>query len=90
MKIIVKRNLNDYDSWKNLVSTGNESRKEKGSKGMSVLRSAKNPNEIYLIVDWDDTKSYKDYFKLPEVQKALSETGTTEIIEVSESFQLEA
>ena len=90
MKIIVKRNLKDYSSWKNLVSTGNETRKEKGSKGMEVYRNAKNPNEVYLVIDWDDTKSYLDYFNLPEVQKGLSDSGTTEIIEVSESFSLEA
>lgn len=90
MKIIVKRNLNDYDSWKRVVSTGNEIRKEKGSKGGMVYRNAKNPNEVYLVFDWDETKSYLDYFNLPEVQKGLEDTGSTEIIEVSESFPLEA
>lgn len=90
MKIIVKRNLKDYDSWKKVVLTGNQMRKEKGSKSMSVYRSAKNPNEVYLVLDWDDQKSYLDYFDLPEVQKALAETGTTEVVEVSETFNLEA
>lgn len=90
MKIIVKRNLTDYDSWKNIVSSGNETRKEKGSQGVTVYRSAKNPNEVYLVFDWDDQKSYLDYFNLPQVQKALSDTGTTEIVEISESFSLEA
>ena len=90
MKIIVKRNLKDYDSWKEMVSTGNEMRKEKGSKGISVYRSAKDPNEVYLVLDWDDQKSYLDFFNPPDVQKALAQTGTTDIIEVSESFHLEA
>ena len=90
MKIIVKRNLKDYDSWKEVVSTGNQMRKEKGSKGVTVYRNAKDPNEVYLVLDWDDQKSYLDYFDLPEVQKALAETGTTEVVEVSETFNLEA
>jgi quinol monooxygenase YgiN len=90
MKIIVKRYLKDYDSWKNLVSTRNEMRKEMGSKGATVYRSAKNPDVVYLIFDWDDQKSYLDYFNLPEVQKVLADTGTTEMIEVGESFNLEA
>lgn len=33
-------------------------------------------------------KQYLDYFNLPDVQRALAETGTTDIIEVSESFHL--
>ena len=46
--------------------------------------------EVYAVFDWDDRKSYLGYFNLPEVQKALADTGTTEIVEVSESFNLEA
>ena len=90
MKIIVKRKLKDYNSWKEMVSTKNETRKEMGSKGMIVYRSTKDPNEVYCVFDWDDRKSYLDYFNLPEVQKALVETGTTEVIELSDSFHLEA
>lgn len=90
MQIIVKRNLKDYDAWKTLVSTGNEKRKEMGSKGATVYRSSKDPNEVYLVFEWDDQQSFRDYFDLPEVHKALAESGTTEVTEISESFQLEA
>jgi len=90
MKIIVKRNLNDYDSWKKMVSERNELREKMGSKGVTVHRSAKDPNQVYLAFEWDDQKSFLDYFNLPDVQKALAETGSTEIIEISESFRLEA
>ena len=90
MKIIVKRDLKDYHSWKKMVSERNEMRAEKGSKGATVYRNAKNPNQVYVVFEWDDQKSYLDYFNLPDVQEALAETGTTEIIEISESFDLEA
>ena len=89
MNILVKRNLNDYDSWKKMVSERNELREKMGSKGVTVYRSAKDPNQVYLVFEWDDQKSFLDYFNLPDVQKALGETGSTEIIEISESFRLE-
>ena len=90
MNILVKRNLNDYDSWKKMVSERNELREKMGSEGVTVYRSAKDPNQVYLVFEWDDQKSFLDYFNLPDVQKALAETGSTEIIEISESFRLEA
>lgn len=90
MYIIVKRKLNDYDTWKQMVSEKNETRQQYGSRGVTVYRDNKNPNDVYLIFDWEDQKPYMDYFNLPEVQKALSETGTTEIVEANESFHLEA
>jgi len=88
MKIIVKRILKDYDAWKEIVMDRNPMRKEYGSKGGTVYRNAKDPNEVYLVFEWEDQESYRSYFNHPDVQKALADTGTTEIIEVSESFSL--
>jgi quinol monooxygenase YgiN len=89
MKIIVKRRLKDYDAWLPVVTDPNPMRREYGSRGGMVYRSARDPNEVYLVFDWDDEKPYEAYFRHPDIQKALSDTGTTEIIEVSESFALD-
>ena len=89
MNIIIKRQLKYYDSWKKIVSDLDGLRKEYGSKGMTVYRNAKDPNEVYAIIEWDDDKPYTNYFNLSEVKKALADTGTIEVIEVSESFHLE-
>ena len=88
MNIIVRRKLKDFDSWKKVVVDANQVRKEYGSKGATVYRSAKDPTEVYLVFDWDDKKSFMDYFNRPDVQKALADSGTTDFIEVSESFYL--
>jgi heme-degrading monooxygenase HmoA len=89
MHIIVKRKLNDYDSWKKLVSDYDGMRKQYGSKGARVYRIANDPNEVIIVFEWDDAKPFKTYFDLPDVRKALANSGTTEIFEVSESFFLE-
>ena len=88
MNIIVKRNLKDFDSWKKMVSDMDNVRKEYGSQGGTVYRNAADPNEVYLVFDWDDNKPYTSYFNRPDVQKALADSGSTEIIEVGESFHL--
>ena len=41
-----------------------------------------------MIFDWDDAKPYTTYMNLPAVKKAVSDTGTIEIIEISEAFHL--
>jgi quinol monooxygenase YgiN len=89
MHIIVKRKLKDFDAWKKVVSDANQMRKGYGSKGMMVYRNSRDPNEVYLVIEWDDKKPYMSYFNRPDVQQALADTGTIEIIEVSESFHLE-
>ena len=89
MQIIVRRKLRDYDAWKKLVSETDGVRREHGSRGGIAYRNGKDPNEVYLVFEWDDRKPYMSYFGRPDVQRALAETGTTEIIEVKESFRLE-
>ena len=90
MNIIVKRKLKDYVSWKKQLGDVDGMRKGYGSKGLTAYQNADDPNEVYLVLEWDDKKPYQNYLNHPEVQKALSLTGTTEIIEVGESFFLES
>lgn len=89
MKVIVRRQLKDYDAWLPLVTDRNPMRREYGSRGGTVYRTARDPNEVYLVFDWDDQTPFRAYFDHPDVQKALSDTGTTEFIEVSDSFTLD-
>ena len=90
MKLIVRRKPKDFDAWKKLVSGMDGMRQKHGSRGATVYRNAKDRNDVVMVFDWDDQKPYTSYFGLPDVQKALAETGTTEIIEVSESFRIDA
>jgi len=88
MNIIVKRKLKDYESWKELVSEMDGLRQEYGSQGVTVYRNAGDLNEVYLVFEWSDDRSYHEYFNRPDVQQALTNSGTTQIIEVSEVFHL--
>jgi quinol monooxygenase YgiN len=88
MFILMKRRLNDYDAWKKVVSDLDGLRAQYGSRGFTAYRSAVDPNEVYLVFDWEDNKPYTEYLNLPDVKKALVASGTMEIIEISEVFQL--
>ncbi len=88
MYIIIKRRLNDYNRWKEIVAEKDGLRAKYGSKGMTSYRNAADPDEVYLIFEWEDEKPYTDYMNLPEVREALGKTGTFEIIEISETFHV--
>ncbi|MBI4093202.1 MAG: hypothetical protein HY420_04735 [Candidatus Kerfeldbacteria bacterium] len=92
MKIILRRKLKDYNAWKKMAQEKIELRRQYGSKGATIYRSVKDPNEVFVVFDWDDARSYKEYFERPDVRKFLADTEIipTEIHEVSESFSLEA
>lgn len=89
MYVLMRRVLNDFDAWRQIVSANDGLRAQHGSRGATVYRSAANPNEVLLVFDWADDQPYTAYLDLPEVQSALAATGTVEITEVSEVFHLE-
>lgn len=88
MNIIVKRELKDYEAWKKMVSEMDGVREAYGSKGATVYRCLSNPKEVFLIFEWSDERSYLEYFNRPDVQQALENSGTTQMIEVGEAFRL--
>jgi quinol monooxygenase YgiN len=89
MHLIVRRKLNDFDTWRTMVNDMEGIRKDYGSRGMTVYRSAEAPNEVTLVIEWDDNKPWREYFGRPDVQEALKASGdTTDITEVSERIEL--
>jgi len=89
MHLIVRRKLNDFDTWKTMVNDLEGIRKDHGSRGMTVYRSAEDPNQVTLILEWDDKKPWREYFARPDAQAALKATGEQpEITEVMERFEL--
>ena len=88
MHILMRRKLNDYEAWKQVVSQLDGLRAQYGSRGFTAYRSAADPGEVLLVFEWDDDKPYTDYLARPDVQSALAATGTVEITEISEVFHL--
>jgi len=88
MNIIVRRKLKDYEAWKKVVTQPDGQRKQHGSRGATVYRSAADPNEVFLVFEWDDAKDFNEYINRPEVKESLDRSGTSEFIEISESFWL--
>lgn len=88
MFVLIRRVLNDFDAWKPIASTVDGLRAQYGSRGGTVYRSASNPNEVLMVFEWDDDKSYRAYLDRPDVKSTIAATGTMEITEVSEVFKL--
>jgi quinol monooxygenase YgiN len=88
MKIIMRRQLKDYDAWKEVVTQLDGLRAHYGSRGLTSYRNAADPNEVFLVFDWDDNKHYTKYLELPDVAAAIAATGDFEVIEISEVFDL--
>lgn len=50
---LVRLTVADYARWKRAFDAERDSRQAAGSRGGQVFRSADNPNEVFLLVEWD-------------------------------------
>jgi heme-degrading monooxygenase HmoA len=73
--LIVHHTVEDYAAWKLVFDGHASSRKEHGSKGAQVLRSAQNPNEIVIITEWDNLHDARAFASSPGLREAMQNAG---------------
>jgi len=62
--MIVHRVVDDYEAWKQRFEEQSHLRQAKGARGARRFRGIENPNEIFVIIDWDTIEHGATYFGL--------------------------
>ena len=75
--LIVHHKLEDYDKWKGVFDGHAPTRREFGSKGAQVLRSADDPNEVFVITEWDNTDDARRFAESPGLREVMQRAGVT-------------
>jgi len=75
--IIVKHTVQDYTKWKKAFDQHADTRKTYGSKGGKVFRTNGNPNEVTVVLHWDDMQKAKQFTESPELKAAMQDAGVT-------------
>jgi len=73
--VLVKHNIKEYDKWKNIFDENMENRKNNGSRGSHVFRSAENPNEVVILFEWDDLDNARKFFVSSETKERMESVG---------------
>ena len=84
--ILVHHQVEDYARWKPLFDQNGAARKAHGSKGSRVLRSAENPNDLVLVMEWDSLENARKFAESPELREVMGRAG---VIGRPEVFYLE-
>jgi heme-degrading monooxygenase HmoA len=51
--------VKNYDQWKAVFDEHAKKRKQLGSKGGKVFRNSERPDEIFVLVEWEDLTGAK-------------------------------
>ena len=87
-KLLVHHKVQDYSAWRKSFDDHNKTRKEFGSTGFQVFRSASDPNDLTVIMDWSSVDKAKAFATSDSLKEAMKNAGVISQPEVT--FLVEA
>jgi hypothetical protein len=72
--VIVKYKVADYARWKPIFDADGANRQAGGSKGGQLFRSADDPNEVIMLLEWD-LEQARQYSQSEELRARMQEAG---------------
>jgi heme-degrading monooxygenase HmoA len=76
--MLVRHKLADFDKWYPVYAAHAETRKASGSKGAHLYRNSENPNEAFLLFEWDSVENAKAFASSEELQTTMHNAGVLE------------
>jgi heme-degrading monooxygenase HmoA len=74
-QLLVKHKVKDYAKWKPIFNEHAAKRKEAGSKGGHLFQSAKDPNEVVLLFQWEDLGKARKFAESEDLRQAMERAG---------------
>lgn len=75
--LLVRHKVQDYARWRPVYDEHGATRKAGGCKGTHVFRSADNPNEIVVLLEWDDLANARRFAQSPDLREIMQRAGVT-------------
>ncbi len=75
--LLVQHTVEDYNKWKAVFDVHEADRKAAGSKGGIVLRNADNPNQITILLKWDNLQNARAFAGSDDLREIMQRAGVT-------------
>ena len=86
--LIVHHKVQDYSTWRKIFDEDEARRKEYGSTGFQVLKSASDPNDLTVIMGWSSVDNAKAFVTSDELKEKMKNAGV--ISQPEATFLVEA
>lgn len=73
--ILVRHTVANFATWKPAYDEHAPMRKDAGSKGGQVLRRADNPQEVVVLLEWDNLQNAQAFAGSAGLQAAMEKAG---------------
>lgn len=73
--MMIIKSVKDYDKWKTIFDEHENTREKMGSKGASVLRNKNVPDQVVVILEWQDMESAKKFIETEDLNLIMEKAG---------------
>ncbi len=73
--ILVHHIVEDYRKWKLAFDDHAAYRSKNGSKGGKVFRSSSDPNEVFVLLEWDSIENAKKFTQSDQTKEVMKDAG---------------
>ena len=72
---LVHHKVEDYKTWKSAFDGYSTLRSEAGSLGGKIFRSTNNPNELFVLLEWDSLANAQKFAQSDNIKEAMKNAG---------------
>ncbi len=73
--MLVRYIVEDYDKWKSVYNPDAANRKASGPKGASIFHNTNDPNEMIVLLKWNDMNKAKEFAELEGLRQRMQKGG---------------
>ena len=75
--ILVRQNVEDFAKWQSVFNEHSSMRAGGGSKGGQLFQSADDPNEVFVLLEWDELNNARQFAASDDLRQAMERAGVT-------------
>ena len=76
--LLIRHKVADYAKWKHAFDEHGAKRQAGGSKGGRLFRNADNPDEVVVLLEWDDLGNARQFSQSPDLKQVMQQAGVTD------------
>jgi heme-degrading monooxygenase HmoA len=76
--LLIRHHVADYDTWKAVFDEHELTRRANGSQGGRLFHSSSDPNEVLLLLEWDDLERARLFADSDDLREAMTRSGVTD------------
>ena len=80
--LLIRHMVADYGAWKPHFDDHGTTRSANGSRGGRLFRSANDPNEVVVLLEWDDLERARLFAISYDLREAMDRAGVTDCPDV--------